>query len=137
MTPQEALAAEPKALEELLLVPEVRKSTGLTELLVAEFVEVGSSGRAHTKDDVVPSLRRSCQSTRRRRTSLSLDVALLTYKVLRHSQPAVDTVRSSVRRRRRATGKWSSTKGRSSQRHGGAAVGQNRPGRLDPADSIP
>ena len=45
MTPQDALAAELKGLEEELLVPTVRKSTRLTELLADEFIEFGSSGR--------------------------------------------------------------------------------------------
>jgi hypothetical protein len=46
MTPQEALAAELKGLEELLLV---RKSTRLTELLADEFVKFGISPNRRTR----------------------------------------------------------------------------------------
>lgn len=56
MTPGEALAAELKELEELLLVSAVRKSARLVELLADEFVEFGSSGRVYTKDDLVAAL---------------------------------------------------------------------------------
>jgi len=108
MTPQDALAAELKGLEELLLVPDVRKSTRLTELLADEFVEFGSSGRVYTKDDLVAVLQVESpviQTTSDFKvTSLAPDVALLTYKIHRHSQPALHTLRSSVWRR--AKGQW-------------------------------
>jgi len=53
----EAPAVELKALEELLLVPDVRKSPQLAELLADELIEFGSSERAYTKDDVVAVLK--------------------------------------------------------------------------------
>ena len=56
MTPQDALAAELKGLEEELLVPTVRKSPRLEELLADEFIEFGSSGRIYTKNDLVAVL---------------------------------------------------------------------------------
>jgi glyoxylase I family protein len=108
MTPQEALAAELKELEELLLVPDVRKSTRLVELLADEFIEFGSSGRVYTRDDLVTALKDEApvaQTTSDFRvTHLAPDVALLTYRIRRHSQPAVDTLRCSVWRR--TNGKW-------------------------------
>jgi hypothetical protein len=108
MTLQEALAAELKELEELLLVPDVRKSKRLLDLLADEFFEFGSSGRVYSKDDLVAVLQAETpvgQTTSDFRvTTLAPDVALLTYKIHRHSQPAVDTLRSSVWRR--SNGKW-------------------------------
>jgi hypothetical protein len=108
MTPQDALAAELKGLEEALLVPAVRKSTRLTELLADEFIEFGSSGRIYSKSDLVAVLQAEspvAQTTSDFKvTSLAPDVALLTYKSRRHSQPPVQTLRSSVWRR--AKGRW-------------------------------
>lgn len=108
MTPQEALAAELQELEELLLAPDVRKSKRLVELLADEFVEFGSSGRVYTRDDLVAVLQAESpvvQTTSDFRvTVLAPDVALLTYKIRRHSQPPADTLRSSVWRR--SGGRW-------------------------------
>lgn len=108
MTPQEALAAELRALEEELLVPDVRKSSRLAELLADEFIEFGSSGGVYTRDDLVAALQAETPVTQTtsdfRVTHLAPDVALLTYRIHRHSQPAVDTLRCSVWRR--TGGKW-------------------------------
>ena len=108
MTPQEALAADLKELEELLLAPDVRKSKRLVELLADEFVEFGSSGRVYTKDDLVAVLLAESsvvQTTSDFRVAvLAPDVALLPYRIRRHSQPPADTLRSSVWRR--SSGKW-------------------------------
>lgn len=108
MTPQDALAAELKGLEEELLVPDVRKSKRLAELLANEFIEFGSSGRTYNKTDLVAVLQAEspvAQTTSDFRvTSLAPDVALLTYRIHRHSEPAVHTLRSSVWRR--AGGRW-------------------------------
>lgn len=108
MTPQDALAAELKGLEEELLVPAVRKSERLSELLADDFIEFGSSGRVYTKDDLLALLQAEvpvAQTTSGFKvTSLASDIALLTYKIRRHSQPALDTLRSSVSRR--ARGQW-------------------------------
>ncbi len=108
MTPHEALVAELKELEELLLVPDVRKSTLLAELLADEFKEFGSSGRVYTKDDLVAVLQAESpivQTTSDFQvTALAPDVALLTYKIHRHSELVVDTLRSSMWRR--SNGKW-------------------------------
>jgi hypothetical protein len=56
VTPQQALEAELKGLEESLLDPDIRKSTQLVELLADEFIEFGSSGRVYTRDDLVAVL---------------------------------------------------------------------------------
>jgi glyoxylase I family protein len=108
VTPQQALEAELKGLEESLLVPDIRKSTQLVELLADAFIEFGSSGRVYTKDDLVAVLQ--AESPVVQTTSdfqvmtLAPDVALLTYRIRRHSEPVVDTLRSSLWRR--SNGKW-------------------------------
>lgn len=108
MTPQDALATELKGLEEELLVSAVRKSTRLMQLLAEEFIESGSSGRIYTKSDLVAALQAEspvAQTTSDFKvTALAPDVALLTYKIRRRSEPAVQTLRSSVWRR--AKGQW-------------------------------
>jgi hypothetical protein len=108
MNPQDALVVELQALEEELLVPDVRKSARLTELLAEDFVEFGSSGRVYTKADLVALLaaeRPVLQTTSDFRVSLlAPDVALLTYRARRHSDPVVDTLRGSIWRRTR--GQW-------------------------------
>jgi hypothetical protein len=108
MTPRDALTAELRALEEELLEPAVRKSTRLTELLADDFIEFGSSGRTYTKSDLVAVLQAETPVVQTTSdfnvTSLAPDVALLTYKIRRHSEPAVQTLRSSVWRR--TNGQW-------------------------------
>ena len=108
MTPQEAIAAELKELEELLLVPDVRKSTRIAELLADDFIEFGSSGRAYTKDDLVAALLAESPVTQTtsefKVTTVAPDVALLTYRIRRHSLPPVDTLRASLWRR--SNGNW-------------------------------
>ena len=97
-----------RGLEESLLVPTIRKSTQLLDLLADEFIEFGSSGRVYTKDDLVAVLQAESpvvQTTSDLQvTTLAPDVALLTYKIRRHSEPVVDTLRSSLWRR--SNGKW-------------------------------
>jgi GNAT superfamily N-acetyltransferase len=108
MTPPDALVAELKGLEEELLVPAVRKSTRLAELLDDEFIEFGSSGHIYTKSDLVAVLQAEspvAQTTSNFEvTFLAPDVALLTYRIRRHSEPSVQTLRSSVWRR--TNGPW-------------------------------
>ena len=108
MTPHEAVAAELRELEELLLEPNVRKSNRLVELLADDFIEFGSSGRVYTKTDLVAVLAAEApvaQTTSDFQvTTLAPDVALLTYRIRRHSQPVVDTLRSSVWKR--MNGRW-------------------------------
>lgn len=108
MTPQDVLAAELKGLEEELLQSAVRKSTRLTELLADDFIEFGSSGRVYTKSDLVAVLQAEMpvvQTTSDFNViSLAPDVALLSYKIRRHSEPEVQTLRSSIWRRTK--GQW-------------------------------
>ena len=109
MTPQQALEAE-----ESLLDPDIRMSTQLVEPLADKFIEFGSSGRVYTKDDLVAVLQ--AESPVVQRTSnfqlmtLAPDVALLTYKVRRHSEPVVDTLRPRCGGGQTANGRWFSIK---------------------------
>ena len=95
-------------LEELLLVPGIRKSKQLTELLADDFVEFGSSGRVYGKADLVAVLQTESpvtQTTSEFKVSLlAPEVALLTYRIHRHAEPPVNTLRSSVWRQ--SDGQW-------------------------------
>lgn len=108
MTPQDALAAELQQLEESLLIPDVRKSARLSELLADDFVEFGSSGRVYDKADLVTALQEEAPVRQTpsnfKVVVLAPDVALLTYRIRRHAQPAVDTLRCSLWRR--SGGRW-------------------------------
>jgi len=95
-----ALSQHLRELEESLLLPDVRKSKRLVELLADNFVEFGSSGRIYTKADLVATLQAESpvtQSTGDFRVELlAPTVALLTYRIHRHSAPPVHTLRSSI-----------------------------------------
>ena len=97
-----------RELEESLLLPDVRKSKRLGELIANDFVEFGSSGRTYTKPDLVEALQTEApvkQTAADFRVSLfGKDVALLTYRIHRHSIPPLHTLRSSVWRLR--DGQW-------------------------------
>ena len=96
----EFLTRHLRELEESLLLPDVRKSDRLAELLDDGFVEFGGSGTIYTKPDLVALLQaesRVVQTTSDFRvTTLGPDVALLTYRIHRHSDPPVHTLRSSI-----------------------------------------
>ena len=94
------LSAHLRELEESLLLPDVRKSKRLVELIADDFVEFGSSGRTYTKVDLVEALQAESpvtQSTSDFRVSLlAPSVALLTYRIHRHSVPPFYSLRSSI-----------------------------------------
>ena len=104
----EALAAQLRALEESLLQPDVRKSAQLVALLADDFVEFGSSGTVYSRADLVALLQAESPSVQTtsdfRVVRLGPDAALLTYRIHRHGEPPVHTLRSSVWRRER--GRW-------------------------------
>lgn len=103
-----ALRLHLRELEESLLEPDVRKSERLVELIADDFVEFGSSGRTYTKADLVAALKAespTLQSTADFRVELlAPTAALVTYRIRRHSQPPLDTLRSSTWRLR--DGRW-------------------------------
>ncbi len=88
-----ALAEHLRELEESLLLPDIRKSQTLVDLLADEFIEFGSSGRIYSKADLVSTLKAESPSTQTtsdfKVTELSPDVALLTYRIHLHREPPV------------------------------------------------
>ena len=96
----QALSQHLRELEESLLLPDARKSKRLVELLADNFVEFGNSGRRYTKADLVATLQAESpvtQSTDDFHVELlAPTVALLTYRIHRHSTPPVHTLRSSI-----------------------------------------
>ena len=96
----ETIARHLRELEESLLQPDVRKSVRLSELLSDGFVEFGSSGRVYTKADLVAVLQAEtpvAQTTAHFKVAmLAPQVALVTYRIRRHSMPPVDTLRCSI-----------------------------------------
>ncbi|MDH4131367.1 MAG: DUF4440 domain-containing protein [Gemmatimonadota bacterium] len=99
-----ALARKLQELEESLLLPDVRKSARLVECLADDFVEFASNGKVYTKGDLVALLQaedRVNQTTSDFRVHLlAPNVALLTYRITRHAEPPVHTLRCSIWRLR-------------------------------------
>lgn len=106
--PTEQLLGTLQGLEESLLVPHVRKSAQLTELLAEDFIEFGSSGRVYTRADLVDVLQEEQPVTQTtsdfRVLLLAPNVALLTYRIHRHTDPPVHTLRCSAWRM--SDGRW-------------------------------
>lgn len=93
----EALLAE---LELSLLQPRVRRSGRVAGLLAEDFVEFGSSGRVFNKAQIIASLQAApsveVTTALLRVQLLAPQLALVTYRAHRHSQPPVHTLRSSI-----------------------------------------
>jgi hypothetical protein len=90
-----------RRLEEALLVPEVRKSAAqIAALLADEFVEIGSSGRIHDKDQIIGQLQQESGEESLRTVSdftareLADGLILVTYRIIE-----TRTVRSSIWKR--------------------------------------
>jgi hypothetical protein len=95
-------------LERQLLEPQARKSVVVSELLAEEFVEFGSSGRQFNKAQILAALQGELpvqvSVSEFKVRLLSAQVALVTYRAQRHSEPPVHTLRSSTWRQRK--GRW-------------------------------
>ena len=95
-------------LERQLLEPWARKSELVSELLAEEFVEFGSSGRQFTKTQIVAALQAEAPvritASEFKVQLLSSQIALVTYRAQRHSEPPVHTLRSSIWQQRE--GQW-------------------------------
>ncbi len=100
-----SIAAHLRGLEELLLDAAVRRSPErVGELLHPGFVEIGSSGRAMSRAEVIEGLGLEAAAERAidqfEARMLAPSVALVTYRVRRRgiggSSPAVCSLRSSV-----------------------------------------
>jgi hypothetical protein len=104
----DTLAAHLRALEESLLQPDVRKSAQLVALLADDFYEFGSSGEVYSRADLVALLQAKSPSLLTTSdfhvVRLGPDAAFLTYRIHRHGEPPVHTLRSSIWRR--AQGGW-------------------------------
>jgi hypothetical protein len=127
MEPAQPLQEHIRGLEERLLRPEVRRSRELLgELLADEFVEFASDGAAYGKPQVIealqvePILHRSLSDFRL--AVLAEDVVLSTYRSSRHgdaSQQTVESLRSSIWKRREGKWKMIFHQGTTSVRHPG------------------
>jgi hypothetical protein len=109
MNLQSSIERQLQDLELSLLQPSVRKSERVAELLAEGFVEFGSSGRTFTKAQIISSLRAETappelSATQFKVQLLAPHVALVTYRVLRRSEPPVHTLRSSIWEQRQ--GQW-------------------------------
>jgi hypothetical protein len=94
-------------LELCLLQPNVRKSARVEELLADEFVEIGSGGKAHTRQEILSALQAE-PTTQWTAAEFKVrlfapNVALVTFRAHRHSEPPVHSLRSSI---------WKETNGR-------------------------
>jgi hypothetical protein len=93
-----------QALEEVLLQPGTRRDAGqVGGLLTDDFVEIGSSGSAYTKQEIIAAL---AQETPVRWTvehfksrAIAEGVVLVTYRATRHGERAVTSLRSSIWKR--------------------------------------
>ena len=102
----EALLAVLRSLEEQLLMPQVRSSSGeVADLLADDFVEFGRSGRVYDKQQTVAALAGEAGSLKPvKRTAshfhvneLAAGVALLTYRSTRRAASHVShSLRSSI-----------------------------------------
>lgn len=104
----DTLARYLRGLEQSLHQPDVRKSNRLAELIADDFVEYASAGCVYTKADLVAALQAETPVVQ---TSSDYSVAMLgphaalvTYRIHRHSEPPVHTLRSSVWRM--IDGRW-------------------------------
>ncbi|MGV8934881.1 MAG: DUF4440 domain-containing protein [Gallionellaceae bacterium] len=104
-------ASTDKTLQDLelsLLQASVRSSARVAELLAEDFVEFGSSGKIYNKAQSIALLQaeKSYEFTVSQFSVklLAPDFALLTYRAHRHSEPALNTLRSSIWVQRQ--GRW-------------------------------
>ena len=87
-------------LELSLLQPSIRKSARVGELLADGFIEVGSSGYAHAREEILAALQNEpttqWTATHFKIQMLAPTIALVTYRAHRHSEPPVKSLRSSI-----------------------------------------
>ena len=97
------IASQLEALERELLMPSVRASDRVAQLLADDFVEFGSSGRSYSKASIIAALHDEAPTTVTATDfavrMLSAEVALVTYRSHSHAQPDVHALRSSIWRR--------------------------------------
>ena len=95
-------------LELSLLQPNVRKSERVEELLAEDFIEIGSAGYAHTRQEIIRALRveptTHWTASQFKIQMVAPSIALVTFRAHRHSKPPVHSLRSSIWKE--ANGKW-------------------------------
>jgi hypothetical protein len=108
MHSQSSIEKQLQELELCLLQPGVHRLQYVVDLLAENFVEFGSSGRIFTKEQTIASLETQpvteCTATQFEIQLLAPHLALVTYRAHRHSEPPVDTLRSSIWEQRE--GRW-------------------------------
>ena len=104
----ESIEQHLQELELCLLQPNVRKSERVKELLAEGFIELGSSGYAHTRQEIIRALQAEptthWTASEFKIRMLAPSIALLTFRAHRHSEPPVHSLRSSIWRE--MNGKW-------------------------------
>lgn len=94
------IAAHLEELERFLLEPGVRKTSRVAELLDKDFVEIGSGGRAHSRKEILAALLEEpttlWTASEFGVRMLSQNIALVSYRAFRHSNPPVHSLRSSI-----------------------------------------
>ena len=95
-------------MEEDMRLPQNRTPEVMSKMLAPEFVEFGSSGRALTKSECLGAVQAQAPhpmtASGFKVLMLSDAVGLVTYRVTRHSEPPLHTMRSSVWQQR--DGAW-------------------------------
>jgi hypothetical protein len=97
----EAIGQHLQKLEELLLQPATRRDAEqVAGLLSDDFVEIGSSGSAYTKAEIIAALARETPvrwtMDQFEARSLADGVVLATYRATRHGDRTVSSLRSSI-----------------------------------------
>ena len=96
-----SLTGELRALEEQLLQPDFRRNrSAVAALLADDFVEYGSSGRIFTKQQILDLLAAETpvlfELSGFSAQILAPGIALVTYRAVRHSDPPIASLRSSL-----------------------------------------
>ncbi len=108
MHQQSPIETQLQELELCLLQPSVRRSQQVAELMAEGFIEFGSSGQTFTKEQIIAALQTEattkCTATQFKVQLLAPQVALVTYRAHKHTDPALHTLRSSIWEHRH--GQW-------------------------------
>ena len=100
MSIRTSVASHLQKLELELIAPSIRETDRVAEYLDDEFVEIGSSGRRYSKNDVIAALKAQSTvgliATEFHVQLLTPQIALVTYCTATQSEPIVRALRSSV-----------------------------------------
>jgi hypothetical protein len=100
MDPQESVQKLLVEMESSLLRSNIRQSDVVSMLLSEDFIEFGSSGQVFAKPDIIAALQSEpaiqFTASEFHVRLVASDVAMVTYRVIRHIDPPVSTLRSSM-----------------------------------------